>query len=494
MIGFLDNNPSKHGTQLRNIPIYSPEEINHLSFDKVIIASCYHDEIESQLVRDFNVPSEKIIVYLSEIKSSNRFWARTQQYASQTYLRWVLSSRYHYIALTGLWIARRVSHTYDTQQLTPIHWLDEDLTNVEVTLQPETEVTIHGPKYTGSNQNKVIINLPEIRLSRYRDATILCSSNAVLQGNKLFMWRSPVSDNLYSDYSVGNVLNHGKTHALTIAYNAQEINKGIAITGSSDINYYHWMLEVLSKLAYLDQIHHRYSNFPILISENARNIDAISTFLDQLKIKRNIVYLRSNQHYKVNFLLTVTPPNFQITNFKGKSRHCVSDCYFTSKSLCFLRDTGLKYLLERTMQVTPHKRIFLARKGEKRPYNQEEVWKLLEANGFKAAYFEDMLLEDQIYTVQNARVIVGPTGAAWTNLLFCAPGTKALCWMAEEAGDFACYSHIASEMDVDLEYLTYKAGSINSRELYYGQYSIDVQHIEKWVEQLATLENSYYWE
>ena len=495
VIGFLDNNPSKHGRRLKNKTIYSPNNISKLCFDKIIIASCYHHEITQQLIQDFNVSADEISVFHSCVRTEKRFWPKIKQYINQTYFRVILSSLHTSVAEAGFWIARRISRSYDSLSLTSFEWIDKDLGPIECTLRREKQAEIYGPNYLGTVQRKKRVTLPAIYLSRYRHASIHCSSNSVLHDNQLFLWRSPTCEHQFSNYAVGNIFIHGDTFALTTEYDTLKVQKGLAITGSCDVNYYHWILEVLSKLAYLEELNDLYADYPVLMSEKARDMEAVSTFVAQLNLKRNIVYLQSNHHYTVDDLLTITPPNYLATNFKGKTRHEISDSYFRQESLEFIRRTGLSYIKDRELSIPAHKRIFLARKTDKRLYNQDEVWGLLKANGFMAVYFEDMSFGEQVHVMNKARYIVGPTGAAWTNLLFSQPGSEALCWMAEEYGDFSCYSHIAAEMQVKMDYITYKTGSINSAELYYGAYNVDVRQLAIWLEEKqllkTTCSNSY---
>ena len=91
---------------------------------------------------------------------------------------------------------------------------------------------------------------------------------------------------------------------------------------------------------------------------------------------------------------------------------------------------------------------------------------------------EDLSFTEQVRTVYHADFIVGPTGAAWTNLIFCKAGTKTLCWMAEEIGDFSAFSTIAHLLNVDMRYLTYKSGVKMTSDLYFHDYHIDIDLIE----------------
>lgn len=59
--------------------------------------------------------------------------------------------------------------------------------------------------------------------------------------------------------------------------------------------------------------------------------------------------------------------------------------------------------------------------------------------GFTFVYMEDLSFCEQVSLMAQAEIIVGPTGAAWTNIIFASPGTKALCWMARDAETFPVF-------------------------------------------------------
>lgn len=60
VVGFVDNDKSKHGTLLNNLPIFAPTEIHTVSYDVVYIASQYYRAIYQQLVNDLGVPAFKL--------------------------------------------------------------------------------------------------------------------------------------------------------------------------------------------------------------------------------------------------------------------------------------------------------------------------------------------------------------------------------------------------------------------------------------------------
>ena len=82
-------------------------------------------------------------------------------------------------------------------------------------------------------------------------------------------------------------------------------------------------------------------------------------------------------------------------------------------------------------------------------------------------------------------MLAGPTGAAWTNLLFVERGTRCICWMAEEQRGFAGYSNLAHAVGAELRYLTYATGVRDSERLYFIDYRLDPAGVERELNELA---------
>jgi hypothetical protein len=61
LIGFCDNDRAKHGQTKHGRPIFAPNELLHLEFDHVLIATMdYHDEVHAQLT-GMGLPAEKML-------------------------------------------------------------------------------------------------------------------------------------------------------------------------------------------------------------------------------------------------------------------------------------------------------------------------------------------------------------------------------------------------------------------------------------------------
>lgn len=64
ILGFIDNNKDKQGTEFEEKMIFSPEDAIKMEFEYILIASIFYDEIEDQLIK-LGVDASKIIKYYS---------------------------------------------------------------------------------------------------------------------------------------------------------------------------------------------------------------------------------------------------------------------------------------------------------------------------------------------------------------------------------------------------------------------------------------------
>lgn len=487
VLGFVDNNKKVQGTKLLGKKVYAPSQLKELSFDKIIIASDYHVEIKKQLIDFFGVSSDIIKVFdLPDGNSMSPTSINIKQYFNDFIISLFMNIPYKYAKhLYSLYI--NSASQDQSNSIKEICWLDELEEFKVITLKPSESYLSSFPIFVGDEPKTILQGVPEVNLYHFKDSKVMTNINAVqLPTYQLVLGRVPGYPVKKSQYDAGFIVLHGAKNALTKDYENVDITRGIAILGSNDGNYYHWLIEVLSKLEFINELPREYQEYPILISKRVNEFKAIKEFINCLPITRKIIYLDSCIEYKVGNLLFINPPNYFVCNLKGTSRWSVDSNYIRKSSLDFLRMSVMKQL-PIIKGALIFNRVFLARKGVIRDYNQEEVLSLLNTYGFKVFYLEDLSLFEQASLMNNAQYIVGPTGAAWTNLIFCQPGTKALCWMAEEIGDFSCFSDLASFSGVDLEYIRYKASTNTTRSAYYAAYSIDIEKIREWLSKEAIL-------
>lgn len=257
----------------------------------------------------------------------------------------------------------------------------------------------------------------------------------------------------------------------------KEILKGIFIGGSYPFNWYHWVIEILPKIELIKSIPEKYLNFPILVPEVIKNLKNHRYLLEHIFKGFEVIYLTDNHWFKVDQLIWLDSPVIHAPNFKGATQKLyLKDSNFDWK---LMRSYRKRILGKSDIEYDNSKRIFLARKQKERPYNQDEVYKMLKKYGFKAVYFENMSLIEQRDAVKNSSVIVGPTGSAWTNLIFCDENkTQAIIFMPEIVRNANLYANLAELSHTNLIHYYYSSKAKSWYEFMHQKEKVTIDIIE----------------
>ncbi|MCS2304982.1 glycosyltransferase family 61 protein [Bacteroides ovatus] len=146
----------------------------------------------------------------------------------------------------------------------------------------------------------------------------------------------------------------------------------------------------------------------------------------------------------------------------------VFDCHLTLQ----MRD---KLLLFKSNLATP-KRIFLTRKSTKRGIIMNlKFGEYLKNMGFEVVAPRNIHFCEQMALFNNADYIVGGSGAAFTNLLFCHSGCKVICFRSIRNYS-PIFSTIANIVDVKMRYL---AGISDSTVDLHADYIVSTDKTEK---------------
>ncbi len=337
-----------------------------------------------------------------------------------------------------------------------------------------------GHKDINGNMVSAIVETPEIRLYEFKSAVVTCDSSHPITKQNIYVERvSTIQDDL-ADYRGGTLFEHSNSLALIKKRSIQvSIEEGFFLAGNGASNYYHWLIEIIPKIYFIkSEFQDKEINF--LVSHKVREIKNFHEILQKATegLNAQFTYMEPDKEYLVRSLITLTTPNILPFNLRGigfKPQYCI----FHPEAVQFIRQLASNY--QATSGETYSDKIFLARRGSIRDYNQEQIFLELKKHGYKKIFIEDYSFLEQASIFRNAKFIVGPTGAAWTNIVFSSEGTKAFCWMAKEIGDFSAFSNLANFAGVNLTYTYYRASHHNT---YRSNYHIDAKNL---IEQLDLL-------
>jgi len=369
---------------------------------------------------------------------------------------------------------------YRQLRLMPVEWLDENNNEVKKTLEQAELSYSFGPQDISGTQCVEQVQLPAVNLYYFENARISILSSSILLYNKIIIERVEGIDVIRCDYSSGHVIMHDKESALVRNMQVAHLQQGIFLGGNGVSNYYHWMIEILPKLQYLNEIDQcGYAGFPLLVSEDVDHIKTFREALNYIAKDRPIAVLDRDKTYFVDKLVYINAPNSLPFNLRQNEKMRVADFLTKPASIKYLRNRLFTNVDLPPPSAKGSHRIFFARRNERRSYNQQEIFEIFRQQGFQKVFMEELSLKEQISLISNAEVIAGPTGAAWTNMIFCREGAKCLCWMADGYGDFSAFSNLARAVGADMRNVTFKTDAKSVKELYNRKYFLEAKKIQK---------------
>jgi hypothetical protein len=203
---------------------------------------------------------------------------------------------------------------------------------------------------------------------------------------------------------------------------------GIMISGKFSKNYYHDVYENLIRLVVLDEVDIP-KNVPLVVDDFVMNTPSLRRVLEILSsnLNREIITIGAKEIIAFETLYTISPVNHITPHIIDASTCQLSDFVFDLSVVNRMRERLLPYKSDRQFP----RRLFLSRANtQHRKFNEDEVFAILEPMGFERIAPEQYSFEEQMAMFNGAEYIVGGTGAAFTNLLFCNGNCKIVCFMS----------------------------------------------------------------
>jgi hypothetical protein len=314
------------------------------------------------------------------------------------------------------------------------------------------------PEYVRGNFETLSRKVPAVNLYELKNCIFTITSSNFLSDETLLVDRIIDIPMSISDYSTGFLKRHNEVCGL-ININKKidglKIKSAYFLGGNGSWNYYHWMTEILPKLKYIatDPGYDRCQN--LVVSSKVSITDSFKKTIQAAIINYGfeIHFLEPAKIYHIENLFVVSNPSNVLFNAKMENPK-ITFSYLRKNSIDYVRAIGLN-LVDKNISAQRSDNVFIARKyGSARPYNQSEIEFLLAQEfGFKVIYFDELSIEDQVKIFSGANIIVGPSGAAWTNLVFCNKNVTLLSWLPVNAKEFSVYSSMAYNYNLRMIFL-----------------------------------------
>ena len=274
------------------------------------------------------------------------------------------------------------------------------------------EITVPAPKVVIGTKKDYLLNPHSYRSEEAFLATLpwgrfYHSPQAfIAPDDRLLADMSPVWGEHPADHWIFDKMKLARPHTL----------RGKTLYLGSSSWFFHFLFEHLSTLDLVERAGMRLAEFDHVILENHGQPFAEEA-LDHLRIPREkVIDPRQHPHLLCESL---TAPSFPYPWSYGRWR------------AEFLKRSFENYAAPSSVAS---KRIFISRKTAKgrRLVNEEELVPVLHRHGFAVLEMDKLPFAEQIGVFQQAEIVVGPAGAAFTLLCFCRPGTRVLSILCDE--------------------------------------------------------------
>ena len=127
------------------------------------------------------------------------------------------------------------------------------------------------------------------------------------------------------------------SHYLVINRNKyiKVLDKGIFFNGNGTLNYYHWLIEILPMVNFINQLMKNINFHPLLVDESLFASNNLVKTLSVLKKEREIILLEHNTTYKVKKFICFS--SFETCPFKLKMNdsYKINDFKLYSKNIIY---------------------------------------------------------------------------------------------------------------------------------------------------------------
>ena len=300
-------------------------------------------------------------------------------------------------------------------------------------------------KLNGTKKLYHIYNLKDSRL--YTDTihdTAFIKSNNIIEG---------------PSFQIRNLVNSSVKKNKVLSFNTPRFKKklsgftlSILTGGAGNNNYWHWMYDVLPRLAIVQKKYNLNKIDNFLVPDLKYNFQ-IET-LKLLNIYKKSLPSIKYRHIESEILLTTNHP-WQFSN----SAH--NDINNIPKWISlWIRNTFLK---QKKFYHSKYKKIYIDRSDTQFSYlnkrkikNEIEIKNYLKNKGFRILNLSKFKIVDQIKIFNSAKIIVGNHGAGFANIVYCKKNTK----IVEFTNKYTAKVIKKVCKDINLKYFSIKGNQI----------------------------------
>ena len=303
------------------------------------------------------------------------------------------------------------------------------------------------------------ISLYEIEAGQVTGGThIIIKDNLAISHNLIDFTKDYTSEELHGRLYV----NLKKKRAIFTHQdeNAVQIECAATFIDACAPNYAHWMTEVLPKIN-LFCVQEEYKSVPIIINSDLHSniMNSLSMVVDK---HREVIVLPIRRSLSVNKLYVLSSVGYVPFDHRKKNVPLSSHGLFSPDVFQLLREKIHALLTDKQNKV--YEKVYIRRNASIRNVlNTDEVESFFVAKGFRIVEPEKLSFIEQVSIFSHARIIVGATGAAFANLIFCQKNTRIIIFLPEIADtSFYYWQNMACATGNCVEYVLGKVDDKSS--------------------------------
>jgi capsular polysaccharide biosynthesis protein len=201
------------------------------------------------------------------------------------------------------------------------------------------------------------------------------------------------------------------------------VERALYIGSRAPYNWYHWLINLLPALhiANLAGVDER---VPLLLPSRVKQTVQMLESLEVFRRGREVLWIPDDAVVQVQDLYWPESPVFDSPfSIARSSRRPLA---LHPEAMESFRDELLEHFRHLPAPARSE-RVYLARRPRSsRPFNGEEVETWAIELGFRVVFVEELSFSDQVALFRGAEFVIGPTGAAFTNMLFASAKARGL--------------------------------------------------------------------
>ena len=212
------------------------------------------------------------------------------------------------------------------------------------------------------------------------------------------------------------------------------------VTTSNSQNFFHWFLDVLQKLEFIDQSRDQILNFKYkIIIPNGYNNSYSKKSLEAFDL--NFYYQEKNE-------IIISDQSILLPNIAPTGNYRKNQVLKLSQRM---RNNWTK----KKIANLNNKRIYVSRKNAQRRKlkNEDEIIPILKKYGFTILDFDKLNFEEQLKNILNSEILISIHGAGLTHMLWMNEKSKVLEIRARDNSNDNCYFTLASDLGHDYFYV-----------------------------------------